>query len=55
MSVYGVVHTSVDPLATFTVQRNPTTHFIEVVATPTGTAFGTLYPKVHSVELGTRD
>lgn len=55
MTVYGVVHTSVDPLATFTVQRNPTTHFIEVVATPTGTAFGTLYPKVHSVELGTRD
>lgn len=55
MSVYGVVHTSVDPLATFTVQRNPTTHFIEVVATPTGTAFGTLTPKVHSVELGTRD
>ena len=55
MSVYGVVHTSVDPLATFTVQRNATTHLIEVVATPTGTAFGTLYPKVHSVELGTRD
>lgn len=55
MTVYGVVHTSVAPLATFTVQRNPTTHFIEVVATPTGTANGTLYPKVHSVELGTRD
>lgn len=55
MTVYGVVHTSVAPLATFTVQRNATTHLIEVIATPTASATGTLYPKVYSVELGTRD
>jgi hypothetical protein len=55
MSVYGVVHTSVAPLITLSIQRNPTTYLIEVVATPTATANGTIYPRVHSVELGTRD
>lgn len=55
MTVYGIVHTSVAPLASFNVQRNPDTNLIEVVGTITGTATGTLYPKVHSVELGTRD
>ncbi len=55
MTVYGIIHTSAEPLATFTVQRNPSTNLIEVVGTITATATGTLYPKVHSVELGTRD
>lgn len=55
MSVYGVIHTSVDPLATFTVQRNNNTHLIEVVATPTGTTNGTLYTKIYSVEMNTND
>lgn len=55
MSVYGIVHTSIAPLVTFTIQRNATTHLIEVVGTPTVTSTGTLYPKIHSVETSTRD
>jgi methylglyoxal synthase len=57
MSVYGVTHTSVDPLVTFTVQRNPTTKKIEVVATRTAAVdIGTTVNlRVYSVETGTRD
>lgn len=55
MTVYGVVHTSVAPLMTYSVQRNLTTKCIEVVATPTATAGTNGYVKVHSVEMVTRD
>ena len=55
MIVYGVVHTSVDPLVTFTVQRNPTTKMVEVVATPTAAANGGPSLRIHSVEMSTRD
>lgn len=55
MIVYGVVHTSVDPLVTFTVQRNPTTKMVEVVGTPTAAASGSAILKIHSVEMSTRD
>ena len=34
-SVYGIIHTSVSPLATFTAQRNATTGRIEVLCRPT--------------------
>ena len=55
MIVYGVVHTSVDPLVTFTVQRNPTTKMIEVIGTPTAAASGSALVKIHSIEMSTRD
>ena len=55
MTVYGVVHTSVDNLATFTVQRNQTTNVIEVLATPTLTAAGTIYYCVSATEITTWD
>lgn len=55
MIVYGVVHTSVDPLVTFTVQRNPTTKMVEVVGTPTASASNGAAVKIHSVEMSTRD
>lgn len=55
MIVYGVVHTSVDPLVTFTVQRNPTTKFVEVVGTLTAAASGNAALRIHSVEMSTRD
>jgi len=55
MIVYGVVHTSVDPLVTFTVQRNPTTKMVEIVGTPTAAAAGGAIIKIHSVEMSTRD
>ena len=55
MIVYGVVHTSVDPLVTFTVQRNPTTKMVEVVATPTAAANGSPSLRIHSVEMSTTD
>lgn len=55
MTVYGIVHTSPSPMVTFTVQRNPATHLIEVVGRITNIATGTLYPKIHSIELGSRD
>ena len=56
MTVYGVTHTSVAPLVTFTVQRNSTTKKIEVVGTltaavsPVGAAL-----RIYSVETATRD
>ena len=55
MIVYGVVHTSVDALVTFTVQRNPTTRMVEVVGTPTAAASGGAAVKIHSIEMSTRD
>jgi hypothetical protein len=55
MAVYGVINTSVDPLVTFTVQRNTLTRLIEVVATTTATADGAAQYRIHSVEMATRD
>lgn len=55
MIVYGVVHTSIDTLVTFTVQRNPTTKMVEVVGTLTAAAAGAADLRIHSVELSTRD
>lgn len=57
MSVYGVTHTSVAPLMTFSVQRNPTTFLIEIVGTRTATAspLGGAYLRIYSVETGTND
>lgn len=57
MSVYGVTHTSVAPLMTFSVQRNPTTFLIEIVGTRTATAspLGSADLRIYSVETGTND
>lgn len=57
MSVYGVTHTSVAPLMTFSVQRNPTTFLIEIVGTRTATATttGNASLRIYSVETGTND
>lgn len=55
MTIYGVTHTSVSPLVTFTIQRNVTTNFIEVVALTTLAADGIAYIKIHSTEMTTRD
>ena len=57
ISVYGVTHTSVAPLMTFTVDRNPTTGLIEIVGTRTGTASptGGASLRIYSVETATRD
>jgi hypothetical protein len=57
MTVYGVTHTSSVPLVTFTVQRNPTTKKIEVVATRTAAVAlsSTANLRVYSVETSTRD
>ena len=57
VSVYGVTHTSVAPLMTFSVQRNPTTFLIEIVGTRTGTAvlLNNADLKIYSVETGTND
>lgn len=55
MTVYGVVHTSLAPLVTFTVQRNPTTKLIEVVGTTTAAASGNAALRIHSVEMATND
>lgn len=57
MSVYGVTHTSVEPLMTFSVQRNPTTFLIEMVGTRTATAspLGGADLRIYSVETGTND
>ena len=55
MVVYGIVHTSINPLVTFTVRRNLTTNFVEVVGTLTATAGGAADLRIHSVEMSTRD
>lgn len=55
ITVYGIIHTSAEPLATFSVQRNPTTKLIEVVGTLTITADQIAYTKIYSVEMNTND
>jgi hypothetical protein len=57
MVVYGVIHTSVAPLMTFTTQRNPTTQLIEIIGTRTVTASpsGNASLRIYSVETGTMD
>ena len=55
ITVYGVTHTSVNPLMTFTAQRNVTTNLIEIVGTPTATVDGQAYLRIHSVEMLSRD
>lgn len=54
MSVYGIIYTSVSPLATFEVQRNATTRLVEVVATGTDLN-NNIIVSIHSVEIGTTD
>jgi hypothetical protein len=54
MTVYGVIHTSVSPLATFEVQRNLTTRLVEVVATGADIN-NNITVSIHSVEIGTTD
>lgn len=54
ITVYGVIHTSVSPLATFEVQRNATTRFVEVVATGADIN-NNIIVSIHSVEIGTTD
>lgn len=55
MSVYGVIHTGVDDLMTFIVQRNPTTNLIEIVGTTTAAVSNQANLRIHSVEIGTTD
>jgi hypothetical protein len=57
MSVYGVTHTSVAPLMTFTVDRNPVSNLVEIVGTRTATATttGNASLRIYSVETGTMD
>ena len=56
MTVYGVTHTSIGVLATFTIQRNITTQQIEVVATSNALVVnGSAYSHVYSTELLTAD
>lgn len=55
MVVYGIVHTSPDPLVAFTVRRNPTTNLIEVVGTLTAGITTAASLRLHSVEMSTRD
>jgi len=57
MSVYGVTHTSIAPLMTFTVQRNPVTLLIEIVGTRTATARtdNNSSLRIYSVETGNND
>jgi hypothetical protein len=54
MSVYGIIYTSPSPLATFEVQRNPTTRFVEVLATGTDLN-NNITVSIHSLEIGTAD
>ena len=56
MTVYGLTYTSVNTLATFTVQRNFTTQQIEVVATSNNLVVdGAAYAHIYSTELLTAD
>lgn len=55
MVVYGVVHTSANPLVTFTVRRNPGSKLVEVIGTLTATAASAANLRIHSVEMSTRD
>jgi hypothetical protein len=51
MTVYGVTHTSTAPLATFSVQRNPVSKLIEIVATRTSATTTGIDFRIHSVEM----
>lgn len=53
ISVYGVTYTSVTALSTFSVQRNPTTKLIEVVATLNNTT-DPAFLRIYSIELESR-
>ena len=55
MTIYGLVYTSTQPLATFTVQRNNSTDKIEVVGTITAATENYPQVRIHSVEMATRD
>lgn len=54
MSVYGITYTGATSLVSFTVQRNITTNFIEVLATLNDT-LNPAYLRIYSVELTSRD
>lgn len=54
MTVYGVVHTSADPLVTFSVRRNVNS-YIEVVATTTVTTTSNAWIRIQSTEFFTND
>jgi hypothetical protein len=51
-TVYGIVHTSVAPLATFTAQWNATSNRVEVVCTTTAIA---VYVRTFATEITTSD
>jgi hypothetical protein len=53
-SVYGVVHTSVAPLATFTAQWNATTSRLEVLCRPTSLTYG-VEVRTFATEISTSD
>lgn len=55
MTVYGVTYTSTQPLASFSVQRNPVDNTIEVVATRTAATTDGIDFRIHSVEIASRD
>jgi len=53
-SVYGVVHTSVAPLATFTAQWNPSINRVEVLCRPTSLTYG-VEVRTFATEIATSD
>jgi hypothetical protein len=55
MTVYGVTYTSIEPLVTFTVQRNATNKKIEIVGTTTAATTDSPQFRIHSIEIATRD
>lgn len=50
ISVYGLVYTSVSPLATFTAQRNGVTNRIEIVGTPAFITSSEPLVRIYSIE-----
>lgn len=53
-SVYGVVHTSVDPLVTYSARWNATLSRVEVLARPTSATFN-IYVRTFATEIVTSD
>ena len=53
-SVFGITHTSTDPLATFSAQYNPTSERLEVLCTPTN-ADTHVYVSCQSIEINNND
>ena len=53
MTIYAIIHTSIDNLTSFTVQRNSTSNLIEILATPSATSTAATQQKItiHSTEL----